>query len=749
MKSKYFHALPSILFLTFISGSILNRPTRLELNKNNSSNINSVISNSQAGDVVKVTPRYVEIQGRIVVVSNDTEVDSQAPDNSSSDPATRTTSTTFSTSSAPDITIQSTSDPSNQDNGNSTTPESSSHAKHDTTAKLDQIYQKIKVAKKSFWLTFIAVWSIITTVSTILYLKLTAHTQESRFKSRTVCVIAIISGYIFSMHAMATEAFNPYYPCVLRIFIGYPTLFVFCISLNVRAVLYTCQVRLIVLKNEISSLLTNDDRDNNRSLVFENSQSRSSFTKLNSFSRFFRLITNRKYSNNPQDRLAEVQYRISANNAVLDLLRDRNYLILVFAALVVGFSIAIYFSTYSLYHFSPVSYGCPSKITTPLVPLYAVVFFCISLVPPIYFLSTGMTDAYGIQAELFVTMVSSILLVIGLVVYNEFISVFKVIYASGYVIVLPLFFIQHYMLIILPLIKIYRLRPHRTHERSSNGNGRVTTTPGYALAISTKKEQFESILAYPAGFVRLSKAAAETFCPENVNFLRDYQVLKFKVCSLITSDSMENENLNGEKGFFSSGISRDYQPTKQAMIESDKSSVGPDTDNFSSSKIVSKKSILMDINAFSQYSPKNSMNSSNRLKDASLYDEVAQDEIDFEQLLSGEIMPPLPVTIADSIYRMGLMLDLQLLNNSEGKKDRNLPKHTQIPYKLVSEFYKFYLKYIQKDALLAVNITTKAMAPIENSIRKQKYTLGMFDDALEEVLNNLYTNTYPIMLKTL
>ncbi|OLY83767.1 hypothetical protein AYI68_g2085 [Smittium mucronatum] len=614
----------------------------------------------------------------------------------------------------------------------------------DLSYQIREIYQTIKVAKHAAWFSIIGVWSVIFVISTVMYMKLSAHTQESKFKSRTIVFCVVVSGYIFTVHAMATEALNPYYPCVLRIFIGYPTLFIFSISLILRSILYASQVRMILLKNEISALLSQSEKENNnKSLVFDDSKAKTDHMQLSFFSRFLRLVTNSTYSQNTQDKLLEVQYRINMNNRVLDFLRDRNYLIFVVISLVVAFSIFGYFSTYSLYGFRPVSYGCPAKITTPLIPLYTVIFICVGCVPPVFFLTIGFKDAYGIQAELFVTMMSTLILVTGLVVYNQFVPVTKIVYASGYVIVLPLFFIQHYMMVILPLVQLRKLRQHRPVGKLFNSSGGSTANDripvGHALATSSKKEQFEGILAYPAGFVRLSKAAEETFCPENVNFLQDYQLLKFKVCSLITSDSNDNEANNK---YFDDELASESQ-------QSDRYSVGPDIETRQESKSSYQKSLLLDTHSSHNLDPKLRVYGSEKFNNSSLSIDEIQDELDLEMLLGGEFIPPLPVTIADSVYRMGLMLDLQLLNDSEGRKERNTPKFTQIPLKLNTEFYKFYYKYIHKDALLAVNITTKAVGPIENAIRGEKYTLGMFDDALDEVLNNLYTNTYPIMLKTL
>ncbi|PVU91417.1 hypothetical protein BB559_004144 [Furculomyces boomerangus] len=564
-----------------------------------------------------------------------------------------------------------------------------------------EIYQKVKIPKRIFWFTFIGIWVTFCIVTTFLYLKKSANTQEFKFKSKTMTLVVAGTGLVFVVHAMATEALVPYYPCFLRVWIGYIALLLFSVSLIVRAINYIAQVRMIRFKGEISNLLTQVDSAPNES---EKSGLHKTYMDKGVIKRFFRLIVNSQYSEDIDDKQAELQFRLTVNNRVLDLLRSRNYAILCGIVLVISVSISAYFTTYENYHIIPVSFSCKSGITTPVLPLYIILCVVVVLMLPLIFLCFGFTDAFGMQIELLVTMIMVLILFTAMILYNELAPPTALMYATGYVFIMPVFFMQQFFLIAYPLYKIYKIGGHSLSGGSADRSG---------VAVSTRKEQFEGLLAYPAGFTRLSQAALETFCPENIEFLKDYQLLKFKVCSLVVSDT-NNSNVPEDEGQGSMAKTQisDSIPSLKHETEDDEN--------------MRHSSLLM-----------------------GTVDSTGTSEVDMDQLIGGELVPPLPITIPEAMYKMGLMLDLHLINDTEGKKERTTPKMTLIPNKLKDDFWKFYVKFIQEEALLAVNVPVKVSAPIEAAIKNEKYTLGMYDEALDEVLNSLYTNTYPIMLKTL
>ncbi|OMJ26962.1 hypothetical protein AYI69_g3618 [Smittium culicis] len=430
------------------------------------------------------------------------------------------------------------------------------------------------------------------------------------------------------------------------------------------------------------------------------------------FVRYKRLIFNSKYSRNIDDKQSEIQFRMTINNYVLDLVRTRNYLIGCGVILAISISLSIYFTTFENYHIRPSSYECPAGVTTPILPLYIMMFITLALLVPLTFLTIGFTDAYGMQVELIITMITTIIFLTGLVVYNQIASPKMLLYATGYVIALPVFILQQVFLIIYPLFNIMNLNK-QTGGRLRSGNSRN------AAAAATRKEQFEGLLAYPAGFSRLSKAALETFCPENVGFLKDYQLLKYNVCSLGAS-------VNKEENKEESGIS----------YESDRST---------------KNNCQPSLNESRKYGAKIVPDRNSLVLGIDIEDEklAIPEEIDMDQLISGELVPPLPITIPEAVYKMGLIDELQSLDNSQSNVEKTTPKMTVVPKNIKDDFWKFYQKYIQEDALLAVNISVKITAPISEAVKEDKFTLGIFDDALEEVLNSLYSNTYPFMLKTL
>ncbi|OMJ29639.1 hypothetical protein AYI69_g848 [Smittium culicis] len=471
---------------------------------------------------------------------------------------------------------------------------------------------------------------------------------------------------------------------------------------------------MIRFKNEISSLLnqvdnkiTIDDDESN----FEKIDNRT-FMDKSSFVLYKRLILNSEYSTNIDDKQAEIQFRLTVNNQVLDLVRTRNYLIGCGVVLLFSIGLSIYFTTFENYHIIPSSHECPAGITIPILPLYIILFITLAFLVPLIFLTIGFTDAYGMQSELIITMVTTFFLVTALVIYNQKATPNMLLYATGYVLILPVFILQQMFLIIFPLINILKINK-QTGGSLRGGKSRN------AAANTSRKEQFEGLLAYPAGFSRLTKAALETFCPENVEFLKDYQMLKFRICSLVvsnTGDDNKNQSIITEES--------DRITKNNSQISLDKKEGVDD-------KILPSHSSLL----VGSYYENDHMNDSQ--------------DVDMDQLISGELVPPLPITIPEAVYKMGLILDLQSMNESQGKKERTTPKMTLVPQNIKEDFWKFYIKYIQEDALLAVNIPVKIVSPISEAVKQEKFTLGIFDDALEEVLNSLYTNTYPIMLKTL
>ncbi|PVU98673.1 hypothetical protein BB559_001390 [Furculomyces boomerangus] len=563
------------------------------------------------------------------------------------------------------------------------------------------IYEKVKIPKRIYWFISMGIWVVFSFVTTTVYLKKSANTQEFKFKSKTMTLVVAGTGLVFVVHAMTTEALVPYYPCFLRVWIGYISLFLFSVSLIVRAVNYISQVRMLRFKSEISLILTQAETVQN-----DNEKPRLCKTYMDKgvIKRFFRLIVNSQYSEDIDDKQAELQFRLTINNRVLDFLRPRNYIIVCLATLIFAISISAYFTTYENYHIIPVSYNCKTGISTPIIPLYTLLLLLVLISIPLIFLCFGFTDAFGMQIELLVTMTMVVVLATAMILYNELAPPTVLMYATGYVFIMPVFFMQQFFLIAYPLYKIYKIGGHSLSGGSADRSG---------VAVSTRKEQFKGLLAYPAGFTRLSQAALETFCPENIEFLKDYQLLKFKVCSLVVSDT-NNSNVPEDN-------------RKNGMMKTEISESAFNINHFDEEKDIAKHNSMFMETIDPDFAP----------------------EVDMNQLIGGELVPPLPITTPEAMYQTGLMLDLHLINDTEGKKERTTPKMTLIPNKLKDDFWKFYVKFIQEEALLAVNVPVKVSAPIEAAIKNEKYTLGMYDEALDEVLNSLYTNTYPIMLKTL
>ncbi|OMH81285.1 hypothetical protein AX774_g5257 [Zancudomyces culisetae] len=218
----------------------------------------------------------------------------------------------------------------------------------------------------------------------------------------------------------------------------------------------------------------------------------------------------------------------------------------------------------------------------------------------------------------------------------------------------------------------------------------------------TRKAQFEGLLSYYSGFVRLMYSASISFCPENAEFLKDYQALKYVVCSYLSSE-LEMSKASKKGG------------------------------NYSSSKEYSNVNL-----------------SGDPAKDENGDSLDLFELIDLNMLISGDVVPPLPGTIAEAVYKMQLMPILNKINEGEGVVGRTTSKQTKVPKKLVYRFRGIYLKYLEKDALLDIELSEKSiLTSITEQAKKENYTLSIFDKVLEDVLKSLYENTYPVMLEKL
>ncbi|PVU88481.1 hypothetical protein BB561_005827 [Smittium simulii] len=537
-------------------------------------------------------------------------------------------------------------------------------------------FEKIQTIKQIFWFSFMSIWIIFFISTTILYFKLLRNTAEFKFKSKAMTLVVSLNGLIYTTHLMVEEALVTKYPCFLRIWFGYCFIFIYAFSLLIRGISYISHISTIRYKNELSVLLSQNSRGINESQLTH----ATSFKNKPVFYKYIRLISNS--------------------------------------------NIAGYFSTYTAYSLSPISYTCPAGISAPTILIYIVLYALCAAFIPIITLSSGSKDAYGIRNELISTMTISTFGILALTLYNQLVPLKYLVYATGFIFTLPIFFLQHIFIIVMPVVNFMINKKHTVGKADLNSTN------------STKKEQFESLLSYPAGFSRLNQAALETFCPENVEFLKDYQLLKYCVCSYIFRESADAIKYKDSEATETKSIG------KNSVYRMDVSL--PHLDKI---KQLQGSSSSTDEDIEINYKTYQSSLYVDAIGGTDDFD--VEFDIQMEHLIGGDIIPPLPITISDSVYTLGLMLDLNLINQSENKRDKNIPKFTLIPNKLIGEFIKFYLKYLEQDTLLAVNVPVKILAPIQATIRNRRFTLGMFDEALQEVLSILYTNTYPVMLKTL
>ncbi|PVU98404.1 hypothetical protein BB560_005676 [Smittium megazygosporum] len=597
------------------------------------------------------------------------------------------------------------------------------------------VYEKVKLPKKIFWFTLLGLYTVFVIVTTSMYFYVARNTDEFRFKSRSMALIAAVTGLLFCAHSMSTEALVPYYPCFLRIWASYCLLFVYSASVIIRAIRYIAQVRTILFKNEMSQVLSSLDKIPAETNSANETEAQERFLQIRKITRVYRLILNKKYPDNIYDKLVEVKFRLNASTRLLDMVRTRNYLIITAISFLIAVAFSIYFSTYEEYSIIPVSFACKTGITTPLIPMYAFITIVIFSLVPLILLCVGFSDAYGMKMELMVTMTYSVVSLTAFIIYNEFASAVTLMYVTGYVFIMPIFFLQQNFIIVNPLRRLLKSKKQTA----------IINKDPTGLAASSKREQFEGLLAYPAGFSRLCQAALETFCPENVEFLKDYQLLKYRICSYVVSYSTATEEKSLKEVPLDTSL-QDQQrlsPGKDDDEQRSRSSVA-DT-RASSVKSIGENKINLEKDRPLSYLDQPHSGYYMGTIDSNMEPE----SVDMDQLIGGDLVPPLPITIPEAVYKMGLMLDLHLINEAQGHKDRTTPKLTPVPSKLKEEFLKLYNKYIEENAILAVNIPVKVSAPVAEAAEKGTFTLGIFDDVLEDVLKSLYNNTYPVMLKTL
>ncbi|OMH82637.1 hypothetical protein AX774_g3876 [Zancudomyces culisetae] len=539
-----------------------------------------------------------------------------------------------------------------------------------------------------FWPLFALAYTIFIVLTLVAYLRFSKNTNEFYFKSKTLTLATVLSGWLYTINLIAQETLVESYPCFLRLWFANLVFPIYAISMLFRIVHFITFARTSLYKAEISNVITELTEKESNEVKFEGV----SKGVIYKFGYFFRYIYNAKFPENLEDKRDELQFRINTNNFILDLFRNRNFYIVTTIISIAGIAMTIHNTTSGPYQMIPVSFSC--RFSYNMYKLYHLVFvgILVSFYAVLVFACIGYKDAYGMQLELILIMVLTIASYVASMIYDYAATIEELVLFTGDLFHIIVYVIQYILIVFVPLLRLNRdwfLHLWRKDIKDEK------------KAAASKKEQFEGILSYPEGFLRLGKAANETFCPENVEFIKDYQVLKYMVCSYIFSA--------GEK-FEKEGASHD----KKANIE----------DQFEKKR----HSII-------------SMESTSSLE--------YQTDVDFYSLISGDIIPSLPGTIPEAVYSMNLMSDLNKINEAEGFTARTTSKLSRVPNKLVAKYEAFFKKFINENATLAVNVADRFFVPIKVQFNKKEYTLGIYDEVFDQVLKNLYENTYPVMLKKL
>ncbi|KAJ1676027.1 hypothetical protein EV182_000096, partial [Spiromyces aspiralis] len=448
--------------------------------------------------------------------------------------------------------------------------ESFNEEKLEEGLKIINTYYQFHTVKMAIWFTLIGLYSIYVLSTTAILFWKGWNSTHFKWKSRAFTFIASAANFIFVIHAMATEALAPFYPCNLRMWLSYYTVFYWTLSVHVRGLKYIYTVRINTLKTDLADTLNELEKhsdfggqpiDNDDGGTKDESYSKGNYSHLPSpgdnkagsvvhkhYSQSANILARRK--NNTADRISLWVKRVILRQRPIDfksLSLEEQYVILrrklsrthkwnfwlsdrvflaIFALIAVIIAVACILGQRDKnFRANPAAYSCSPGVSGPMILLYAwIVANAFVIFPLLIYYCRGIHDAYGMRNELMVTLTTGIISLPIFLLYNEFVPSTVLVKVTGYIFLFPFMATAHWMLVGVPMLDV--LREHRQRNRSYPNLPRASNSS--QPVVMTRRERFELLLGSSEGFEKLADAARRTFCPENIDFLRDYQYLKWR-----------------------------------------------------------------------------------------------------------------------------------------------------------------------------------------------------------------------------
>ncbi|KAJ1917491.1 hypothetical protein H4219_003173 [Mycoemilia scoparia] len=696
---------------------------------------------------------------------------------------------------------------------------------------------KIKVPKRAVWFTLASIYTIYVLSTTIVLFWKGWNSTHFQWKSRIFTLIATLANLAFVIHAMILEALTPKYPCSVRLWITYYTVFYWSLAVHVRGLKYIHTVRVNTIKSDLADVLNELEKNtdfedrNTHSLDIstkggENlSKSVKNYTRgaqspsinlkswTSGISDWFSKVILRRGSVDISKMPLEEQYSYLRARLTSTLQKERwlsdRFFLCVFAFIGIIIAVACVLGQRDRrFQHKPPYYACPAGVSPPMYFLYTWLFLNIFILFPllIYF-CRGIRDAYGMRSELQVSLIVGSVSIPTMLLYNEFVSSMILIKVTGYIFIVVFLAVAHWMLIVRPMFSI--LRENKEKARSKTHLPRSSTS--IDMGNMTRREQFEFLLDSPVGFQQLAEAARRTFCPENVDFLRDYQYLKWRVCYTVISDGAVSSGGNSCNGNSSPGLCdpsmNSHSPISSHGGKTAVSNVAPDRghksiDDYKAASVIplndSDESLSLNVMGASipfisrhtsSKKEKGSaagkirrfsrsivptfassagffslgLSSSSKEKDGShtginigtcqtpntpLPFLSKNDVLCHSALLEDNSILPLPNTIIKTLIKKRLLPSLNRMNGVADPVNGDANSEVLVPKSLHKRFRQFYKKYIPDSAALCVNVGHHISKPIKEKIESGIFTVDMFDKALAEIVEMLYQNTFSQIYKS-
>ncbi|RUS20673.1 hypothetical protein BC937DRAFT_94664 [Endogone sp. FLAS-F59071] len=300
------------------------------------------------------------------------------------------------------------------------------------------------------------------------------------------------------------------------------------------------------------------------------------------------------------------------------------------------------------------------------------------------------------------------------------------------------FFVAHLSAVVAPLIVYYRTRNSKQKLGRSLGS-----RCGSAFTIETCgfDADFERVLTHPVLFARFRTHCAQHFCSENIRMIENYQGLKF-----LTIQAFR-------------GVAKGDGPSVSQVTLGTES--GTETTTPAESLLsfsLTSQTLMLQVTDGINYAYNYLNVPSTALRRRGSATGGPLDSSPPLLLTSATPVPPLSnsvshqtalaepdfmtsptVFIAPTIAR--LLRQLQS-NNPKCNLDPENEIGRTVPSYLRPAYLSFHSTFTVRDAPLEVNLTSDTRERVRMLVDQDRFEVGMFDDAMREVLSNLVMDAF-------